>query len=86
MIADTTSRVRRRPANRFSPSRCRTVGEARASVFVATAAKHQKQQRLNFLKGAFKVHADFDRMGEEKIKRLFEGEPPQSPSLPPEKH
>jgi hypothetical protein len=48
--------------------------------------KHQKQQRLNFLKGALKVPADFDRMGEDEIKSLFEVEPPQSPSLPPDKH
>lgn len=38
----------------------------------APAGKARK--RIGFLKGAIKVPADFDRMGEEEIERLFGGE------------
>lgn len=51
----------------------------------AELPEHQKQQRLGFLRGALKVPADFDRMGEEDVNALFEGETPQPPAPPQEK-
>lgn len=48
--------------------------------------KHQERQRLGFLKGDLKIPADFDRMGEEQIRDLFErksSEPPSSPEGKP---
>jgi hypothetical protein len=39
-----------------------------------SAAERVRPQRLGFMVGEVKVPADFDRMGEAEIKRLFDGE------------
>lgn len=44
--------------------------------------KRQKQQRLGFITGAFQVPADFDRMNEEAIKNLFDGDAAERPPSP----
>lgn len=39
----------------------------------------RKPQRLGFMKGQFKVPADFDTMYAEEIRRMFEGEDTEEP-------
>lgn len=49
------------------------AGKPIAKVVAIDAAEPAALKRLGFLAGRFKVPADFDRMGERDVKRLFEG-------------
>lgn len=49
------------------------AGKPIAKVVAIESAGSGKLKRLGFLEGCFKVPADFDRMGEKAIGKLFGG-------------
>ncbi|HEY4116104.1 MAG TPA: type II toxin-antitoxin system prevent-host-death family antitoxin [Rhizomicrobium sp.] len=51
------------------------AGKPLVKVVAIDAPAAGKARRLGFLKGSLKVPADFDRMGEAEIERLFAVEP-----------
>lgn len=49
------------------------AGKPIAKVVAIESPGNRKLKRLGFLEGCFKVPADFDRMGEKGIAKLFGG-------------
>jgi len=50
------------------------AGKPLVKVTALDATESAPMRRLGFLAGEFSIPDDFDRMGEEEIVRLFEGE------------
>lgn len=51
------------------------AGKPMVKVVRVDEPDSRQRQRLGFLRGAFTVPEDFDRMGEDEISRLFGGAP-----------
>ena len=51
------------------------AGKPLVKVVAIDAPQPKPMRRLGFLEGQFTIPDDFDRMGEEEIARMFEGEP-----------
>lgn len=51
------------------------AGKPMVKVEAIDPAPPKPKRRLGFMKGQILVPDDFDRMGEEEIARMFEGEP-----------
>jgi prevent-host-death family protein len=51
------------------------AGKPMVKVVALDAPPKKPVRRLGFLKGQFTIPDDFDRMGEDEIARLFEGDP-----------
>jgi len=51
------------------------AGKPLVKVIALDAAAPRAANRIGFMKGRIQVPDDFDRMGEDEIVRLFEGDP-----------
>jgi prevent-host-death family protein len=51
------------------------AGKPMVKVVALDTPPVKPMRRLGFLEGQFTIPDDFDRMGEEEIARMFEGEP-----------
>jgi prevent-host-death family protein len=51
------------------------AGKPLVKVVALDSAPQKPMRRLGFLQGQFTIPDDFDRIGEDEITRLFEGDP-----------